>query len=462
MANLLERTMDNLAMRIAGYIQTNREQVFDTIKDYYAGNHPNQLKVKPGQDNDNVAINFIGLSINRAVSMLIGDGVEFKLPEGADAQQEYINQVWDINKRQILIHEIALDGSLMGTLFVKIIDGGLQNPYSGELFPRLVLLDPSLMTIECDPMDKSRVNKYIMQFKIKQGGREVLYKEVTRRATPDDYATPVEETSNWIVESWQNTGTWILINSVEFPFDFPPIHHWKNLPSIHSVYGSSDVEQVFNAQDKYNFVQSNNLKINRYHAHPKTWGSGFTKTDKTSWGADEMITVSDANGKIANLEMSSDLTASRNIAGDLRQSIFDVSRQVDLSSMKDTVGNLTNFGLKTLFSDALAKTDTKRLLYGDGLNEINRRLLVMKGFEGEQSQPGETVFGDAIPINDAEEMNIDKLALDLGIIDKETIARKWQKRYGTSWEDIMNRNTQDKASSSTIGNLLMQRFNQGK
>ena len=254
MANLLERTMDNLAMRIVGYMQTNREQVFDTIKDYYAGNHPNQLKVKPGQDNDNVAINFIGLSINRAVSMLIGDGVEFKLPEGADAQQEYINQVWDINKRQILIHEIALDGSLMGTLFVKIIDGGLQNPYSGELFPRLVLLDPSLMTIECDPMDKSRVNKYIMQFKIKQGGREVLYKEVTRRATPDDYATPVEETSNWIVESWQNTGTWILINSVEFPFDFPPIHHWKKLPSIHSVYGSSDVEQVFNAQDKYNFV----------------------------------------------------------------------------------------------------------------------------------------------------------------------------------------------------------------
>jgi len=43
----------------------------------------------------------------------------------------------------------------------------------------------------------------------------------------------------------------------------------------------------------------------------------------------------------------------------LRQIIFDVTRNMDISSMKDKVGALTNFGLRILFFDALNKLATK-------------------------------------------------------------------------------------------------------
>ena len=341
------------------------------------------------------------------------------------------------------------------------VPDGLAEPYTGVMYPRLVLLDPKLMTIEVDPLDKSEVEKYIMQFKIIVDGKERLFKEVTRHSMPDDFDLQGEEETpdTWVVETWEFINTWTLINSVQFPYDFPPIIHWKNLPSIHSVYGMSDIEQVINAQDKYNFVVSNNLKINRYHAHPKTWGAGVTKTEKSSWGADEMILISSPDGKINNLEMSSDLGASRSISQDLRQSIFDLARQVDISSITDKIGQLTNLGLRLLYSDALAKTESKRELYGEAFAEINRRLLLMAGA---QPVKCEVVWGEALPVNMSEEMELDKSALEAGIVDKQTVAEKWAKRYGQDWETIQERLQEQRANESSIGAVLLQRFNRGE
>ena len=464
MANLFERAGMWMAQMIAGYMQTPRERVFKMVQDYYSGDHPAQLKVKQGQSDDNITLNWIGLAVDRSISMLLGDGVKFDLPENADAQQEYIDAIWDANKRQIFLHEVGLDGATFGTPFVKIVPDGIVDPYTEKTIPRLVLLDPKLMTVETNPVDKNEVERYVMQFKVTIDGKERLFKEVTRHAMSDDFELEEgqETPDTWVIETFEFINSWILINKQDWGYNFPPIHHWKNLPSIHGIYGMSDIEQVINVQDKSNFVWSNNLKINRYHAHPKTWGAGFTKADKTSWGADEMITVSDPAGKIANLEMSSDLGASRNIAADLRQSMFDITRQVDISAMKDKVGQLTNFGLRLLFSDSISKTDTKRLLYGDAFNEINRRLLVLGGFTGKQSRPGSTVWGDALPVNDKEEMEIDQIALDMQIVDKQTVAEKYQKRYGVEWEEVQARLQGQQAQERNLGSLLLQRFNQGQ
>lgn len=459
MANLFQRLTEGagdwMAQRIAAYIQTPREQALKSLQGYYEGNHPQQLRVKSGQDNDNITINFIGLTIDRAVSMLIGAGVEFEYSEENETQDEYIDRVWDANKRAIFLHDTALDGATWGTPFVKIIPDGMTDPYTGEVFPRFILLDPKLMTVDVDPLDKSKVMQYIMQYKITIEGKERVFREVTRRALLEDGT----DSETWIIETLEFVNGWRLLDKVEFPYDFPPIIHWKNLPSIHSVYGMSDIEQVIPVQDKYNFVFSNNLKINRYHAHPKTWGAGVTKTDKSSWGADEMILISSPDGKINNLEMQSDLGASRTIAQDLRQSIFDVSRQLDVSSLSDKVGQLTNFGLRVLYSDAIAKTKTKQELYGEAFAEMNRRLLIMAGLTPVKC---EVVFGNNMPISEKEELEIDAKALDMGIVDKQTVAEKWSKRYGQDWDTLSERMAEQKANESNIGTVLLQRFNRGE
>ena len=66
-----------------------------------------------------------------------------------------------------------------------------------------------------------------------------------------------------------------------------------------------------------------------------------------------MVTTSDPNALIQNLEMQSDLNSSLNFIRYLRQALFDVSRAVDIDSMADKLGSLTNFGLRVLYQDAL-------------------------------------------------------------------------------------------------------------
>jgi len=461
MYNPIKTAGNWLAQQIAGYLQSAQLKEMLEVQRYYEGYHPPQLKTKMGQADDNVALNWLGLSIDRAVSMLMGGGVEFSFPEGEEDKAEYIDNVWNVNKRGILLHDTALDGALFGTPYLKIIHDGIADPFSGATYPRLVLLDPKLMRIVVDPRDKSRVMEYVMEYVYTKNGKEMNYKEVTRRANEQDFEDN-QQRDTWIVEEFEFYNQWVKISAEEFPYEFPPIHHWKNLPSIHSVYGMSDIGQVINAQDKYNFVQSNNVKITRYHAHPKTWGSGFTKTDKTSWGADEMVTISSPDGKINNLEMQSDLSASRSIAADLRQAIFDLTRQVDISSVQDKVGQLTNFGLRLFYADSLAKVDTKQELYSEAFSEINRRLLIMRGWEGENSRPGEVVWGDSLPVNVADEMAIDKTAIDMGIVDKQTVFEKYADRYGLTWDDIQERLLAEKGQEQTLGSMLLRNFQRGQ
>jgi hypothetical protein len=260
------------------------------------------------------------------------------------------------------------------------------------------------------------------------------------------------------------------VESAVWPYDFPPIIHQKNLPSLNSCYGDSEIDDVINVQDKNNFVVSNTGIIIKNHAHPSTFIFGISPKQLQDGRLDGAVgtiyAIADKEAKASNLEMQSDLASSRAFALDLRQSLFDISREIDISSMADKIGQLTNFGLQVLWSDAIDKNDTKRQLYGDALLELNRRLLVLGGWGMEATNPGSIQWGSALPINIAEEMASDKLALELGIIDKKTVGEKWFTRYGKKWEDIEKalEEEQSKANegNANIGAMLLNNFSKGQ
>ena len=75
-------------------------------------------------------------------------------------------------------------------------------------------------------------------------------------------------------------------------YEFPPILHWQNLPLAGSVYGKPDVtDDMIELQDGINFNTANIQKIIDLHAHPKTWATGVTVAEGTTWGAEEMVTI---------------------------------------------------------------------------------------------------------------------------------------------------------------------------
>lgn len=472
-SNMVNIFGDWLAGKIAVQINDEMGRKQGVLRSYYSGDHRAQLKTKPGQSDDNITMNFVGLAVDRSVSRLFRGGVEFILPEGADAQKEYLDAVWDLNKKEIILYQVGLHGAVYGTPYFKISPDSLIDPYTEELYPRLIPVDPEIIRVKVSPQDMNEVEAYIIEYSFVRDGQTVNYREVTRHSSPDDYMVEGEEPEyrdTWVVETFEQVGggMWQLINKVEWAYNFPPIHHWKNLPSLKSCYGDSDIDDAINVQDKSNFVTSNTGKIIKHYAHPPTIGTGFAVKDmqtlENSVGTFYAIPNTDA--KVYNVEMESDLVSSRAFGLDLRQAIFDIAREVDITSITDKIGALTNFGLRVLYGDAIDKNDTKRQLYGDAIKEINRRLLVLKGYEKEKSSPGTLQWGEALIVNVIEEMTADEKALNLGVVDVETVAKRYQSRYGVDYETIkanIAAQKADKAASDNIGaDILRRRFNQGQ
>lgn len=441
---MFNRFMNNVADRIgqavASYLTPERVTALAKSKKYYEGDQAQPLKLKPGQANDNLIINWIGLAINRSTSMLVGGGVDFTCPNDTEGVRAgWLANAWKANKKGILLHRTALDGEVFGTWYIKILPEGKE--MDGETFPRLVLLDPQLMAIETDPMDLEQVERYVFEMKI--DGEDRAVREVTRRADSDGEIIRNEfnleepaPSGSWIVQKFESRGQnaeWILVSSKVWPYPFPPIIHCQNLPSIHSVYGVDGLSGGTDSQDKFNFVMSNILKIIRYHAHPKTWGKGIkSQSEKVSWGADEMVKFSDPEALIANLEMQSDLGSSRAVAfQDLKQSIFELARVVDIASLKDKIGALTNFALRVIYSDALSKNSTRRELYGDALEELNRRMFIVAGIEDGSNA---VVWGPDLPQDEKEDAALILQDLQAAIVSKETAATKRGYQWKTDSE----------------------------
>lgn len=422
--------------------EVERIERISKVRRYANGKHKAQLTVKPGQADDNITMNFIGVICQRAVSALFGNGFSLDFADLGESEQAlYIKQVLDANHEEILFHRAALVGSEVGTIFLKIV------PTDG--LPRLILLNPEWVTVDTLPDDFEKVTRYTVQYTIGEDARRQV--------------SALQDNGTWLVTdevlNKSTQGKWTVTNAVQWPYDFPPILHWQNLPAANDCYGVPDItDDVIALQDRVNFVASNISKIIRYHAHPKTWGAGLpnpSAASKTSWGADEMVTFSDPNARIQNLEMQSDLASSERFLLDLRQAMFDLTRTVDLDSIADKVGSLTNFGLRVLYQDMLQKTATKRELYGDAIEELCRRLMILAGMDPIEVA---VVWPEILPVNETETMAATEKALALGILSKQTAATE----NGYDWEKERQRIEDEAALGDNIGAQLLRAFNRGE
>lgn len=439
-----------------GMEQDKRKTAYEHYDAYYQGVQRKPLRVKPGQADDNLLVNFCALVVNRGISFLIGDDVTFDLPgDDATTEQEYIDATWEANKKMILLYRAALRAAKFGTGYFKILPDAVE--YKGKPYPRLVCLDPRLMKVITAQDDMDNIMAYDMQWleeRKNEMGQVLTY--FVREYTVSEINGDGDKT--WIVQSMlSRDGTrWDMTNETPWPYDFPPIIHWQNLPREDSQYGASDLEDIIPIQDAYNEGVSNIRRILRYHAHPKTWARGGGTQSKTSWGADEMVMLTSDTAQISNLEMQSDLASSSGFVLALRQSFFDIARTVDITSITDKIGALTNFGLRVLYTDALAKRNTKRAHLGDALTELNRRLLIIANMNGDE--PGEVVWPETMPQNKLELLQAAQLELGAGLVSKQTVAGE----LGREWEEEVDRISGETSAQGNIGAALLSAFNQGR
>lgn len=433
---------------------SERAKIFKRNWDFYDGIMPDPLKIGKDGINDNIVMPKIGQIVDKVVSFLLGDGVEFDA--SGDGEQtpidDKITELWRANRQQLLLHNIAMSGSLTGHCWSRI------EPRANEQ-PRIVNLNPANCTAFWDVSDVERVLWYRLQFLAGNYGPGKRIDYIHGRLAKEQVDHDIDEW--WEIVYTTKGGPrqeWERHEPSLWPYAWSPIVEWQNLPRPYRYYGLDDVSQAINLNKSINFIVSNYARILKHHSYPKTIGLGFDAADVVETEVGGLFTVnkSKTEADVFNLEMESDLGSSRALTEMLAAEIWHVARMVDPQSIKDKIGDITNFALRVLYSDAIKKIETKRLLYGEGLESLS-----LHGLELQDTAMPDMVaiiWSEILPEDKTEVTQTLQSELAAGIIDKQT----YRELRGYDHEQIVQRLAEQGASEDNIGARLLSAFEAGR
>jgi hypothetical protein len=430
--------LDELA---AGEAAT-RTAAIDKAWAYYRGEHRKALKVRKNHVDDNVIVNLARKVVNQSVSMLFGGLPTFDLPGDSDevaAIEEALAGIWERNNAEILLYNLGVSGALAGHVFVKLV------AEDSERRVRFVVQNPRYCTAFWRPDDMSAVVCYRIQWA--QG--KVKYRQDL-----------VADGEVWRVRDLrkEETSDWRLVGESVWPWPFAPLVDWQNLPNPEGYYGEPDLTGA-GLNDAVNFVASNINRILSHHAHPKTMGFGLEANQIQETAVDGFWAIPNAEARIENLEMQSDLASSMAYLEFLQAAMFREHQAVDMTSLKDRIGQLTNFGLRVLFKDSLDKSRVKRTLYGGGLCEVSARTLKLLGLSEEMPT---AQWPDPLPNNDTEQVGVQVQEIGAGTLSRQTAAED----RGRDWERESERMSEEReAEQGQLADVLLnaqRKFDQGE
>jgi hypothetical protein len=418
-----------------------RVKLFALYWDYYRGKHRRPLvsKTNPDQPDDNVILNHSKRIVNQGVQFLFGQPVQFEI-DGEDERTDaetYIDSAWgSAEQKTMLLQGIAVNGAVCGTAFVR-----LYEPEAGDL-PRIQNLDPTQVDVITQDDDIDMIMAYHIVWK-----------------SGDDWKRhriDLQETGNaWVISeeiAFRNDNVWKLVDEYLWPYEFAPIAHCQNMSLPNAVWGISDLEDA-DLNDAINNTASNVNRILRYHAHPKTIGTGFQASLMQNTSVDQFWTIPSENARVYNLEMQSELQAAYEYLAELKQTFSKVTGVPELDPATVNVGALSGFALRILYGDLLQKTNAKRNTYGAMLSDINMRLLQLGGYGDERVN---NVWADPLPENETEEAATLTTDRQNGL-SLET----YLERRGYDAEREQERIADEAAQESNLGAELLRQFERG-
>lgn len=426
-------------IELSEHERTGRANEIAAAWRYYDGDMKKPLKVKAGQPDDNLIVNIVAKMIDQAVELLFGAMPAFQLDDedGRSQAELALDALWRANRGPIFLNMLGTSGAIAGHCFVKVL------PTGDPVRPvRFVSLKPEQVTVFWAADDLELVQCYMIYWT--QGNTE--YRE--------DH---INLGTSWQIVNMmrENSRDWTQTADQLWPYPWSQIVDWQNLPAARGYYGASDLRNPA-LNDGYNFLASNTQRIIRYHAHPRTIGTGFRAGEMSDTSVEAFWTISNPDAKVSNLEMQSDLGSSIAFAQGVHAQFWSEHRGFDMTSIKDRIGQLTNFGLRVLMADALNKASTKRELYGEGLQAINRHALELLGYGPDNIS--QIAWGSMLPENRIEETQVQQMLLGMGVTSKATAAAA----LGLDWEQEQQRVEDESESDDNIGARLLRAFEQGQ
>lgn len=419
----------------------DRIKLIDAYWTYYRdGGARRPLKVRPGQPDDNVMLNYSQQAIDKSVAFFAPKPPTFVLPNGMEREpgpdgkltnvlspeQEAVNGFLEENEFDHQIVDIALSGFISGHNFMRLYPPDNTDKVSADNPPRMAMIDPRKAIAFWDVSNVRRLLFYRLMWTVTDDTFRIQDIVPTWLVNQRENADQKPDLSlGWEIIEYECKGEMGDRKQVardHWEHEFAPMVDWKNKHAPHEYYGESDLRAA-DLNDSINFIASNTARIIKFHAHPKTIGKGVDPGAIKATSVDGFYTIPD-NADVFNVEMQSDLSSSLNYLNKLEGAFFTQMHVLDVSTIKDKVAGLTNFGLRMLFKDMTDAADTKHSLYGSGLAEMVRRAMIMMGMEAKKKPKDEWV--DALPQNITELTSSLKTQKDMGVISDQSVQEQLQ------------------------------------
>ena len=411
---------------------------------YYRGDHRRHLRQDRDGTDDNVVINLWKQAIDREVTFLFPAMVGLELDESQDTEAErWLRLAWEANKGTRLLRQLGKFGAVCGHVFAKLMLD------ERSAYPRVVALDPANVLCWWRADDYERV----------------LWYEIRWSVGTTEYRQDIVDMGDggWKLIQYAQVrgvggqaGKWEAVAEESWAYPLGPIVDWPHVAMPGNYYGSNE-SALLRLNDKVNKVASDISRILRFHASPKTVGTGFDAEKVTETAVENFWVVNNENAKIYNLEMASDLVSSMNYLEALTAGFMAEKRSVILKGAAADFQRVTNMGVRTIFMDALAKVAELRLQYEPGVVAISQRLRMLGGFY-DFDAPIVTAWPDPLPHDPNETVSVLEREMGMGIVSKETAARERGRNWKVEQERIAE---EDSANDNAVMRQLQSEMGAG-
>jgi hypothetical protein len=334
---------------------------------FYKGDH---WTIKRPEGEPQNTINYSARFVDKGVAFLMGNGFTINVPKEAEGiTKPFLDSVWDDNQRLLFGIEMGQSGGVTGNSWVKVTVDEFdpkEEPMMAEIYPqgriRLTLLPGHACFPRWKAHDKDKLE-----------AMKVLY-PISVPTPKGDFETVWyrEEITNHTIDIYLDDK---LVETKTNPLGVVYVVRVKNLPVANESLGKSDLQDIIPLNKEFNEKTTDVSDIINYHASPVTLVYG-AKTNNLEKGARKIWGGLPKDAKVENLELKSDLRASMDYIQLIKNSMFEVaSMPEDALGAKTNVSNTSGIALHIKNQPLIDTNNTKKLTYGEGIEEINRLIL---------------------------------------------------------------------------------------
>lgn len=419
--------------------------------DFYDGFHWEDI---PPNDKPQVTENYIRAFVDKFVSFELGGGFKIKQEphieniEGDNNPYLYLESVWEYNNRLEKSVELGQtkaitgDGWIQVSYDAKFDSKGKRNKSFFDPFDEFekgkikitVLPTAIVFPVYSDSHDREQLERLDIMYPVYDNDekafgfthrgkvRQTLYKQSWTAETVEIYYKNMQEP----------------VQKIHNKYGVIPFVQIKNYPQQGKNEGLSDVEDIIPLNVELNMKKSDISEIIDYHSAPITMVFG-ARVAQLERGANKVWGGLPTDAKVENLRLEGDLTSATNYLQSIKLAMHEVGNMPEgVLGGSMAISNTSGVALQIALLPLLERVKIKQVLSKEGLETVNKLILLLSEKEGLISVPSDVKRSDFFK----NEVTFTSILPKDGILELQEIEQE-MKLGLTTREEAMKRRGKD-------------------